>query len=203
MTRAVLLALALLLPLGGFAAARDEADPPAPPPAPADSDRAALEPLARSAGLPAESLQSLTGEQVYALLRAQQKSGGEDQAAYGSLTAILTTSAVFGSVVLLVALSLYAGYRRRLLQHETLRQALERGAALPPHLLEPAPNPDADLRRGILLVSLGAGIGILLAVLPDTHGAWGVGFVLGLLGVGYLLSWYLIGRRRAAAEPAA
>jgi hypothetical protein len=204
MTRAVLLAFALLLPLGGFAAAaRDEADLPAHPPAAADSDRAALEPLAKSAGLPAESLQSLTGEQVFALLRAEQNSGGDDEAAYGSLAAILTTSAVFGSVVLIVGLSLYAGYRRRLMQHETVRQALERGAALPPHLLDPAPNPDADLRRGILLVSLGAGIGLLLAVLPDTHGAWGTGFVLGLLGLGYLLSWYLIGRRRAAAEPTA
>jgi hypothetical protein len=203
MTRAVLLAFALLLPLGGFAAAaRDEADLPAHPPAAADSDRAALEPLAKSAGLPAESLQSLTGEQVYALLRAEQNSGGDDDA-WENVTGVLATVAVFGSVVLIVGLSLYAGHRRRLMQHETVRQALERGAALPPHLLDPAPNPDADLRRGILLVSLGAGIGLLLAVLPDTHGAWGTGFVLGLLGLGYLLSWYLIGRRRAAAEPTA
>jgi hypothetical protein len=119
------------------------------------------------------------------------------------LSAVLVVLVVFGSIILMVGMALYADFRRRLLKHEALRHALERGAQLPPHFLESGPSPQADLRRGILLLSLGAGVGILLAVLPDTHGAWGVGFVLGLLGLGYLLSWYLIGRRRAAAEPTA
>jgi hypothetical protein len=200
MTRPILLAFSLLLslPCAAFARADDAVEPAPRAPNPGD-----LEPLARSAGLPPGSVTSLTGDQVFELLKAQQSVASRDDDAWENVTGVLATVAVFGSVVLIVGLSLYAGYRRRLMLHETVRQALERGAVLPAHLLDPAPNPDADLRRGILLVSLGAGIGLLLAVLPDTHGAWGTGFVLGLLGLGYLLSWYLIGRRRAAAEPTA
>ncbi|MGC4000597.1 MAG: DUF6249 domain-containing protein [Anaeromyxobacter sp.] len=115
------------------------------------------------------------------------------------VTAVLATATVFFSAVAIIGLVLYAGHRARVLRHETIRLALEKGQPLPPGLLDsPRREPRAhrDLRLGLNLLAVGIGLAICLGGLSgwQLDGPWSVGVVPALLGCGYLLTWTLIGR---------
>lgn len=126
---------------------------------------------------------------------------GEDpSAAFEALAPVLVTGAIFGAIVAVVAIVSYAAHRARAMRHEILRLALEKGQPIPPELLrEPERRLDAarDLRRGLTLLALGAGTALFFFFMPDGADApWSLGFVPGLLGLGYLLTWVLTGRPR-------
>lgn len=120
---------------------------------------------------------------------------------------IFVTGIVFSITAVIVAMVLYARHRARRLRFETIQFAIEKGAAVPTNLLvegrEGRPDPAQDLRRGLLLLGFGAGLSIMLKTLPGSGevGAWSIGAVPGLLGVGYLVTHALV--RRQAAAPAA
>jgi hypothetical protein len=47
-----------------------------------------------------------------------------------------------------------------------------------------------------VLVAVGLGLSIFFLTLPDRQAPWGVGMIPLLIGVGYLLVWWLEGRSR-------
>ena len=112
----------------------------------------------------------------------------------------VVTAVVFTSIVFVIALISLLAHRARLLRHETIRLALEKGVQPPHELLEEpqrAIDETRDLRRGLTLLGLGLGTALCLYWLPtDTaHEApWSLGFVPGLVGLGYLATWFVRGR---------
>jgi len=86
------------------------------------------------------------------------------------------------SVVVIVALLVWAKVRRTRLVQENVRLMIERGQPVPPELLG-VPRPASDLRRGIMWSALG--LGIVLCFLPLGF-PWSFGLVPLLVGVGYL-----------------
>jgi hypothetical protein len=120
---------------------------------------------------------------------------------------IAVTGTVFGFTAVIVGLVAYTRHRTQRLRHETIRLAIEKGQALPPDLLDAARPPgdrsaERDLRRGLVLVAVGLGIGLYLALAPFSGGGhnWSVGFIPGLIGVAYLVA-YAVGRRPSAPPP--
>ena len=77
--------------------------------------------------------------------------------------------------------------------HQTLQMAFEKGQSMSPEsiekILQGQKHPQADFKRGVLLVSLAAAIG--LYGLIDPFGVDMVGFSLFPLaiGIGYLVVW--------------
>ncbi len=129
----------------------------------------------------------------------------------GDLEAVLVpigvTGTVFGFTAVIVGLVAYARHRTQRLRHETIRLAIEKGQALPPDLLDAARPPgdrsaERDLRRGLVLVAVGLGVGLFLALAPFSGADqnWSIGFIPGLIGVAYLVA-YAIGRRPSAPPP--
>jgi len=102
------------------------------------------------------------------------------------LTGIVAEVVVFGCPVLIVGLMVFGRYRRAQLLHQTLRVMVEKGSAIPPELLVPPKPPADDFRRGVLLISFGVGLIGLLAILAG-KGAWSVGLVPLMLGMGYMV----------------
>jgi len=101
-------------------------------------------------------------------------------------------------IVLVVAFSLHFRYRKTREVHTTLRAMVEKGAEIPPDLLAPPVRKDSDLRKGIIF--LASGLGWLLFALfffPHVDGGaevkslWSLGLIPGMIGLGYLLLWYL------------
>jgi len=114
---------------------------------------------------------------------------------------------IFGSIVLIVAITTYATQRNRTMRHETIRLALEKGVAPPHELLEEpqkAIDETRDLRRGLTLSGLGLGLALCLYFIPNQGNPtapWSLGFVPLLVGLGYLATWFVRGRPTGVRRP--
>jgi hypothetical protein len=117
---------------------------------------------------------------------------------------------LFLAAVILVPGYLRSKEKERL--HETLRVAYEKGQPVPPEMIEALqsnrlrPQPDRDLRRGIVLLCVAAAIvvfGLMVGQIPETegHATWpmvGIAAFPGFIGIGYVAFW-LASRRKTAA----
>lgn len=121
------------------------------------------------------------------------------QETISELTPWVTTAIIFGFTLLIVLAVLHARHRAREMRHQTIRLALEKGQPLPPELLEPPSRPGSDLTRGVKLLALGLGLSLMLLLMEKR--AWPVGLILVTLGLGYLASHWLTGRRGAPGAP--
>lgn len=106
---------------------------------------------------------------------------------------------LFGAPVLIVAVIMYFGFSKNRMMHRTIRMMVEKGQPVPPALLAPPPpalRQRSDVRRGVVLVMVGLGLMLFLGAVNDWEGgAWAVGIIPFLIGVGYLLVWKLEGRK--------
>jgi hypothetical protein len=106
---------------------------------------------------------------------------------------------LFGAPVLIVALIMYFGFSKNRMMHKTIRLMVEKGQPVPPALLAPPPSAvrqRSDMRRGVVLVMVGLGLMLFLGVVNEGEdGAWAVGIIPFLIGIGYLLVWKLEGRK--------
>jgi hypothetical protein len=100
--------------------------------------------------------------------------------------------------------SVYWNHQKRQLQYRERQLMIEKGLPPPPILLDEkhTTTPDASLRRGIVLLSLGIGLGVaaaFLAPLDRNEGLLPVSVVaaaiVGSLGVGNLV-YYFVARRK-------
>ncbi len=90
-------------------------------------------------------------------------------------------------------------------RYRTLLQLAEKGVDLPLNVLAERRRPQDDRRRGIVLMSGGLGVILGLLALPvqTEHGhsigdIWGVGLLPVMMGLGYLLNWWLETRAGAS-----
>jgi peptidoglycan/LPS O-acetylase OafA/YrhL len=90
-------------------------------------------------------------------------------------------------------------------RYRTLLQLAEKGADLPLDVLAEHRRPQDDRRRAIVLLSGGLGLILCLLALPvqTEHGQsigeiWGVGLLPVMMGLGYLLNWWLETRAGAS-----
>jgi hypothetical protein len=109
---------------------------------------------------------------------------------------------IFGLPVAVVGIILYFSFSRNRAMHKTVRMMVEKGQPVPEALLNPPPvvRQRSDLRRGIILLTIGAGVMVLFGALNDWEGgAWSFGMIPFLIGVGYLLVWKLDTRHQEAS----
>jgi hypothetical protein len=117
--------------------------------------------------------------------------------------AIVVPVAFFLSLLGGVAVTLYFRARREHERHETLRKMVEKGQEIPSALLIPPQLPASDLRRGLVL--LGSGIGVTVMLMGtddhDLRSLWGAGLIPTLMGVAYLITWWIARREVTAQGP--
>jgi hypothetical protein len=144
------------------------------------------DPLSVLGRLPPDVRDKLSAEQIEDIVRRAQQPPPSSAL---EMVEVLVPLGFFGSIVGVVALIMFARHRRELLLHTTLRTMIERGSDIPPALLSPQKPPPNDRRRGIILLATGVGVTLFLYVVSGgEEGAWGIGLVPTLIGVGYLLA---------------
>jgi hypothetical protein len=114
----------------------------------------------------------------------------------GALMAIpiigIVFSTLFGAPVLVVAAIMFFSYLKSRSLHRTVREMVEKGQPVPPALFAPPPaiRARSDMRRGVVLMMVGFGLMIFFGAVNDWDGgAWAIGIIPFLIGVGYLLVW--------------
>jgi hypothetical protein len=109
---------------------------------------------------------------------------------------------LFLAVALTFCAKYYFAHRNRREMQDTVRMALERGQPLSPELLDhlgqtPPPKRN-DLRRGVVGICLGIGLGAFGVVLGQEDAVrpmLAIGMVPLLLGLAYLVLWRLNGNK--------
>ena len=108
---------------------------------------------------------------------------------------IFTT--LFGAPVMVVAAVMFFSYLKSRSLHRTVRTMVEKGQEVPAALFAPPPviRARSDLRRGVVLLMVGLGLMIFFGAVNDWEGgAWSLGVIPFVIGLGYLLVWKLEGR---------
>jgi hypothetical protein len=102
------------------------------------------------------------------------------------------------------AYSMYLRMKARKLMHDERLAMIEKGLTPPP--LNAAELSDFPRRHrssrhvGIMLVAVGIGVGVLIALNGETKNAFGVGGLIILIGLGFLLNAMLDRRERSKVE---
>jgi len=126
----------------------------------------------------------------------------------GALMAIpiigIIFSTLFGAPVLIVAAIMFFSYLRSRSLHRTVREMVAKGEPVPPTLFAPPPAVRArsDFRRGVVLVMVGFALMIFFGAVNDWEGgAWAIGIIPFLIGVGYLVVWKFEGPKEPDKAP--
>jgi len=123
--------------------------------------------------------------------------GGEDIPDNVIPIVALAVFGFFGCPVLLFGLLFYFAFSRNRMMHRTIRLMVEKGQPVPEALLNPPPHvrKRSDMRRGVILLMIGIGLTLFFGAVNDwNNGAWTLGLIPLLIGVGYLVVWKLEGK---------
>ncbi len=130
------------------------------------------------------------------------RSGDGDDEDLGALMAIpivgIVFTTLFGAPVMVVAAIMFFSYLKSRSLHRTVRTMVEKGQEVPAALFATPPviRARSDMRRGVVLLMVGFGLMIFFGAVNDWEGgAWSLGVIPFLIGLGYLLVWKLEGRR--------
>lgn len=112
--------------------------------------------------------------------------------------------AIFGTPVAIVGLIMYFSFSKSRAMHRTVRMLVEKGQPVPEALLNPPPvvRQRSDLRRGVVLLMVGASLMVFFGASHDWDGgSWSIGFIPFLIGLGYILIWWLDARKHDDVSP--
>jgi hypothetical protein len=140
-------------------------------------------------GLPKEAFDRLSADQIMELAQAHQKTFVTEQLPNTIMTVLIPIS-LFSMICVCVWLGVSTRLKRNRMLHETIRQMIEKGQPIPPEILqsqESPRRPDSDLRKGLVLVGVGAGVCVLL--LLQHNNSWPAGLIPLLMGVAFLITW--------------
>jgi uncharacterized protein YjeT (DUF2065 family) len=99
--------------------------------------------------------------------------------------------------------------KRNRLLHDTVRLMTEKGTPIPPELIDAVANdskqqaktwsPTSQLRSGVINIAIGLG---LIFLCREMDGGptwlWAVGMIPFMIGVGFLLIWWIESRKKDA-----
>lgn len=131
--------------------------------------------------------------------------GNGDDDDFGAFMAIpiigIVFTTLFGAPVMIVAAIMFFSYLKSRSLHRTVREMVEKGQEVPAALFAPPPvvRARSDMRRGVVLLMVGFGLMIFFAAVNDWEGgAWSLGIIPFLIGLGYLLVWKMEGGKDKA-----
>jgi hypothetical protein len=114
---------------------------------------------------------------------------------------------IFGAPVLIVIMIGMFTLLVSRMRQRTIRMMVEKGQPIPAELLAPAARSvrrRSDVRRGVIWAMVGLGMMIFFGAVNDWEGgAWSLGLIPFLIGIGYLMVWKLEGKNNVPPPPPA
>ena len=100
--------------------------------------------------------------------------------------AIIVPVAFFAFILLLIGIGQFFKYKRNKDRNNLFIKYLETGKDIPVELLKSESEGGSNLKRGIVLISVGIGVSAFFFS-QDSSNAWTMGLIPFLLGIGYLV----------------
>ncbi len=114
------------------------------------------------------------------------------------LIPIIVPLIVFASLVLVIATPFYFRHRNRRVLYEAIKTSVEETGQADPKLIAAITQenigPNADLRRGILMIALAGGLAILGKLTHSNGIILGTAAIPGLIGIAYVMFHFFIPR---------
>ena len=111
---------------------------------------------------------------------------------------ILIPIVVMMAPVLIVLILLRYRYQQTQARYQTMLQLADKGVELPPQLLVEPNVVYSERRRALVLIGGGLGLMAMFLALPgqldnglSIGSLWGLGLLPLMIGLGYLVSWWL------------
>jgi len=145
------------------------------------------------------------------IIEGDDKDGDPDMEQMRNLVAIPIVAIVFLSifgapVAIVIMIGIFSMIATRTRQR-TIRMMIEKGQPVPAELLAPATRSirrRSDVRRGVVWTMVGLGFMIFLGAVNDWEGgAWSLGLIPFLIGLGYLIIWKLENKKDIPRPPTA
>jgi len=145
------------------------------------------------------------------IIEGDDKDGDADMEQMRNLVAIPIVAIVFLSifgapVAIVIMIGIFSMIATRTRQR-TIRMMIEKGQPVPAELLAPATRSirrRSDVRRGVVWTMVGLGFMIFLGAVNDWEGgAWSLGLIPFLIGLGYLIIWKLENKKDIPPPPTA
>lgn len=108
--------------------------------------------------------------------------GAQTNSAHAEGALVAVAGFAFTLLIVLVLMAFRRAQEHE--RYETIRRLVEKGAEIPKELLGVVAKEGSDLRRGVVFISLGIGLGVFVM----SGSGWGLGALFVCLGFGYLLS---------------
>jgi hypothetical protein len=119
----------------------------------------------------------------------------------GLMIPILGIVLGIGMIITVVWLLVSFGHRREQLVYDTAVKLAEKGQPIPTALFANVNQRVSDLRRGLILLLVGAALCISLY---EVGAPWTFGLLPAFAGLGYLIVWFVERRKdQSTSEPAA
>jgi hypothetical protein len=125
---------------------------------------------------------------------------GERMFEIDSMTGIIALVSVllaFLTPILIIVAVLVHKSRRTARIHQTMIALAEKGVPIPPDLfVDRKVSSQSSLSKGVVLIAVGLGLIVFFLSFTDRHAPWGIGAIPLLIGVGYLIVWWLEERKK-------
>ena len=110
--------------------------------------------------------------------------------------------------IVAIVVSGWVRIKRNRNMHETIRLMTEKGMPVPPELIQAvigdspqqAKNwsPTSQLRSGVINISIGLGLMLLFQEMhPEENWLWAIGVIPLMIGVGFLLIWWIESKKKS------
>lgn len=96
---------------------------------------------------------------------------------------------IFILILLAIFLPIYFNYRKSKAKMRLYTTMIERGEKIPDNLIPSSSSrAQSDLRKSIILISVGVGCSLFLLLISSSGNSWAIGVIPVIIGLGYFLS---------------
>lgn len=149
--------------------------------------------------LSGEVLKKLDSKEIVEIIKYQQQLQIDKEMAFkmavdpGQLMGkFIPTMPIIGFtfILLILTIPLYFNFKKAKGRQLLINNLIEKGQEIPIELIVPEKrNVRTDLHKGILLISLGLSVCVVLFILNQTNNYWTLGLIPLFIGIGYLISF--------------
>ena len=169
--------------------------------------------IAKSLELTPEVIEKLSSDQILELAKEKEKLKFEHEKAMAEKFGVNPKDFMpsgfkivffplffFSFLIMLVVIPFYFNQKKSKARLNLLGKFIDKDKDIPKELMLPEKRTRSDLRRAIILISLGLSVGLFLYLLKLEENYWTISLIPTIIGIGYFLSFKFVKNNKSIQE---